>query len=71
MEIHSCSTLKYKEGLMVEIKKSYKIVMIGQSGIGKTSIVTRYDKDTFTPFGSNTIGGELVSKKEFVQLDGN
>ncbi len=56
---------------MVEGKKSYKILMIGESGIGKTCIVNRYDKDTFTPMGKVTIGGAMVSKTEFVQLNGN
>ncbi len=57
---------------MVEVKKSYKILMIGECGIGKTCIVTRYDKDTFTPMGKATIGGAaMVSKVEFVQLNGN
>ncbi len=56
---------------MVEGKKNYKIVMIGESGIGKTCIVTRYDKDTFTPMGKATICVAHVSKTEFVQLNGN
>ena len=56
---------------MVERKKSFKIVMIGESGTGKTCIVARYEKDTFTPVGKATTGGALTSKIEIVQLNGN
>ena len=52
---------------MVEGKKNFKLVMIGESGTGKTSIVARYDKDTFTPNGRATIGSaSLISKNEIV-----
>ena len=56
---------------MVEGKKNFKIVMIGESGTGKTYIVARYEKDTFTPVGKATTGGALTSKIEIVQLNGN
>jgi len=56
---------------MVEGKKNFKIVMIGESGTGKTCIVARYEKDTFTPVGKATTGGALTSKIEIVQLNGN
>ena len=40
--------------------------MIGESGTGKTCIVARYEKDTFTPGGQATTGGATTSKSEIV-----
>ena len=46
---------------------NFKIVMIGESGTGKTCIVARYDKDTFTPDAYKpTTGAAQTSKIEIV-----
>ena len=38
----------------------FKIVLIGDSGVGKTSIFTRFDKDTFIEDPGMTIGGAFT-----------
>lgn len=40
----------------------YKIVFMGDSGVGKSSIATRIACDTFTPYGDATIGASFFSK---------
>ena len=51
-----------------QLKSFYKIIMIGDTGTGKSCIVNRYGKDIFTPSGIATIDGILTSKKEIVYL---
>lgn len=41
----------------------YKIVLIGDSGVGKTSLVYRILKDDFNPYVSTTIGAAFCTKK--------
>ena len=36
--------------------ETYKIVIIGSSGTGKTNISTRYTRDTFNAIGQATLG---------------
>ena len=44
--------------------ENYKILLIGDSGSGKTSLLTRYIKGTFTPdVGGGTIGVDYESKQ--------
>ena len=38
----------------------FKIVLIGDSGVGKTAIFTRFDKDTFIEDTGMTIGGAFT-----------
>lgn len=40
-----------------------KITLIGNSGIGKTCIINRYVKDTFTEGTQSTIGADYAQKK--------
>lgn len=40
----------------------YKIVFIGDSGVGKTSLVYRILKDDFNPYVSTTIGAAFCTK---------
>jgi small GTP-binding protein len=40
----------------------YKIVLIGDSGVGKSSLVSRYVKGTFPKNKGATIGVEFASK---------
>lgn len=45
----------------------FKIIIIGDSSIGKTSLINKYCNDCFYPFHNPTIGIEFTSK--IVQLD--
>ena len=48
---------------------SYKVVMLGESGVGKTCIVNRYVNDKFTATTS-TSGANYNSKIETVRIEG-
>lgn len=41
---------------------SYKLVMLGETTVGKSSIVKRFVKDHFDPFSESTIGAAFLTK---------
>lgn len=41
---------------------SYKVVLLGDSSVGKTSLVHRFISDSFDPHLVNTIGAAFISK---------
>ncbi|SGZ55596.1 CIC11C00000004472 [Sungouiella intermedia] len=41
----------------------YKIVLLGDSSVGKTSLVHRFTTDSFDPHLANTIGAAFISKE--------
>ncbi len=41
---------------------SFKFVIVGDSGVGKSNIIRRYCKDSFTQDGKATVGVELENK---------
>ena len=41
----------------------YKIVLIGDSGVGKSNLIMRYMKNQFEQYSRTTIGVEFQSKK--------
>ena len=45
----------------------YKILLIGESNVGKTSIILRYTENKFDPSGISTCGVDL--KNKFVSLN--
>lgn len=47
---------------MVKNSIIYKVVFMGDSGVGKSSIATRIACNTFTPYGDATIGASFFSK---------
>ncbi len=47
----------------------YKIVLIGDSGVGKSNILSRYLTDTFTYDSKATVGVEFGSKS--MEIEGN
>ena len=42
--------------------ESLKVVLIGESGVGKTSIISRYINDTFDPECVTSLGASFISK---------
>ena len=40
----------------------FKLVLLGDSGVGKSSIAQRYVTDTFRAHGESTIGASFMSK---------
>jgi small GTP-binding protein len=50
--------------------KNKKIVLVGDSAAGKTSIVTKYINDIFNPYLNSTIGAAFSSTR-MVAKDGN
>ncbi|TGZ82331.1 hypothetical protein EX30DRAFT_305385 [Ascodesmis nigricans] len=43
-----------------------KLVVLGTQGVGKTSLVARYVKNTFDPASASTIGASFLAKKVVV-----
>lgn len=52
-----------------EIITTLKILIIGESGVGKSSLLLRFTDDTFDPEQSATIGVDF--KVKTIQVDGN
>lgn len=48
-----------------------KVVVVGDSGVGKTSLVVRYAKGTFNPFQEPTIGAAFVGQTIRLQEGGD
>ena len=48
--------------LMSSFQKKYKVVLIGSSSVGKTSIVIRFSKNTFSANQESTIGAAFISR---------
>ena len=44
-------------------EKELKIILLGESGVGKTSIILRYYKDLFDPNLHSTLGSTFITKK--------
>ncbi len=49
---------------------SYKIVLLGESSVGKSSISIRFSKDQFSEFQESTIGAAFLTKT-MTQSDGD
>jgi small GTP-binding protein len=46
---------------------AHKVVIIGDSAVGKTSIIRCFDEQTFNPRDTPTVGASFISKKVVVQ----
>ena len=46
----------------IDIDLCFKIILIGDSGVGKTNILTRFTKNTFNNDNKSTIGVEFGTK---------
>lgn len=42
--------------------KTVKVILLGESGVGKSSIISRYVRDTVDDFVLSTVGASYVSK---------
>ena len=42
--------------------REMKVVLLGDTGVGKSSLVSRFSEDTFRPFSAATVGASFVSK---------
>ncbi len=42
--------------------REMKVVLLGETGVGKSSLVSRFSEDTFRPFNAATVGASFVSK---------
>lgn len=58
------STKNNEEG---EVDYVLKIILVGDSGVGKTNILTRYVKGTYNENHQNTLGVEFATKKIILQ----
>ena len=45
-----------------DVDLMYKIVLIGESGVGKSNLITRFTKDEFNIESKATIGVEFATK---------
>jgi Ras-related protein Rab-5C len=45
-----------------QVKNSFKVVFLGKSGVGKTSITLRFCRDTFQDGAEATIGASFLTK---------
>ena len=45
------------------IKKQLKVILLGESGVGKTNIISRYVKDLFQAKSLSTIGSTYIEKE--------
>ena len=45
-----------------EYKMIFKIILIGDSGVGKTNLLSRYINGTFSDSTKSTVGVELACK---------
>merc|ERR1711862_79956 len=40
-----------------------KVVLLGESGVGKSSIALRFTKNEFSPYTNSTIGASFMSRR--------
>ena len=56
--------IKIEEVNSNEVKEDYKlkVVIVGDSGVGKTNLIKRFVSNTFSPNSKATVGVEFISK---------
>lgn len=54
------------ESSVVTSRHKFKIVILGDEGVGKTSLLARFMYDTFDPSYKVTIGIDFVSKNLYL-----
>ena len=48
------------------LSQSCKVVLLGESGVGKTSIINRFINDTFDPNSLTSLGASFISKPLYI-----
>lgn len=48
-------------------KRSYKVILLGDSGVGKTSLIDQYKKNKFSSSSKATIGADFCTKEVFLE----
>ena len=61
-KIRNAVVLPSKIGIEPPMRK-FKILMLGDSGVGKSSLINRWTMDTFTPVLVGTVGVDFKAKK--------
>jgi len=46
-----------------EKRKHYKVIILGEAGVGKTSLITRYTRGKFSPQTTTTVGVDRIPLK--------
>ncbi len=46
---------------------TFRFIIIGDSGVGKTCLLKRFETDTYDPYSPNTIGIEYIRK--IIEID--
>lgn len=59
--------LKVLKFLIIMKKKTFKMIVIGDSGVGKTALVRQFSRKSFTSGYQMTIGIEFESKDMMVK----
>ena len=62
-------TIKEYKSLYEKETYKFKIIVLGDSGVGKTNIIYRYIKDTFNTYSKATVGVEYLVKTFRVNND--
>jgi len=62
------NTVKFAEFIMASYSRIplYKAVLVGEVGVGKSSVYTRLQKDFFNPLGTPTIGVDNFTEELLV-----
>lgn len=63
----SSSSGKAEQGGSIQALSKYKIVFLGDQGVGKTSIITRFMYDSFDKLYQATIGIDFLSKTMYLE----
>ena len=60
--------IKIEEATSPDIKEEYKlkVVVVGDSGVGKTNLIKRFTSDTFSYDSKATVGVEFISKSYII-----
>lgn len=61
----SGSILKSSTDVTNERTFQYKLVLLGESAVGKSSLVLRFVKNVFSTNQESTIGGKLIIPKKY------